>query len=234
VLGTGVLVTGHPLRAEVFYTDIDYIRPGCCGQEMAAAAAVSWTPVRAGDAQAAAVLAEIDLYLAGRRVLFEWLNSVKAILGRTDGALYRYYEREFDVIRRQQIDKLPDKYALEYFNVAQGGWYYRTAYVERPEVPQSRVAMLSRVGSMLQRLKKLQTKIMKDERIPKGQARRRCIGNYQGFVIHLENWMIMAKKHVVPGVQALQRREEVGGRGFKRRAHMEKVQALLDELEMKA
>ena len=72
---------------------------------------------------------------------------------------------------------------------------------------------------------------MKDQRIPKGQARNRCIAAYHGFVIHLENWMIMAKKHVVPGGKALQRREEGGGRVFKRRVHMEKVQALLDELE---
>ncbi len=187
--------------------------------------------MNAGDAKAGDVLAEIDTYLTGRRAIFTWLLSVRALLGRVNGDSYNSYVHEFGFVRTHRIERLPDEYALEYFNVAEGQWYYRTAYVERPEVPQSRVAMLSGVACMLTRFEALQNKIMTDERIPTGQARNRCIADYAGVVTNLEKWMRVARPHVVPGVQAVHRREEEGGRVFKRTARMQKVQALLDELE---
>jgi hypothetical protein len=194
---------------------------------MAAAAAVSWTPVNPGDAQAAAVLAEIDTYLFGRREIFAWLHSVRALLGGVNGELYQAYLPEFTFVRTSQIDKLPDQDALKRYN---GIWTLSTAYDSRPFAPQNRGAMLPGVANLLLTIRRLQHKIMTDKRVPTGQARNNCKVAYEGARTQLQNWVLMARAHVLPSLQPLRRREEAHVRKFPHHAHMQKVQALLDEL----
>ncbi len=179
------------------------------------------------NAESLRVCAEIDTYLAGRRAIFTWLDSVQTCLQRDDGVLLESYVQEYTFVRDSQIDKLPDEAALKCYG---GQTCYRTAYVERPEVPQSRVAMLSGVANLWLTIARLQDKIMTDKRIPEGQARNNCIVAYEGARINLQNWVRMARPHVLPALGALQRREERGRRVSGPGARMHTVHALLDEL----
>ena len=90
--------------------------------------------------------------------------------------------------------------------------------------------MVSRVQNLLHTIARLQKKILKDTRIPKGPAQNRCKVAYEGARTQLENWLIMARPHVAPLPSALFRREEGVRRPRGPAARMHTVHALLHEL----
>ena len=174
------------------------------------------------------VMTEIDLYLAGVARMYKWLDYVGESLRSQDESLWQRHVGRFTNLRTSWINNLPDAYKLKK-NIGSTR-YYRTYYVSGSALPEGRPVVLTNVDGLLHCMRACEAAIEGDQEFP-ANRKALCKLYLQDAEQMFQQWMTMARPHVIPSQSAQRRREQAGREhGRPRTAHARNLHAQLQLL----
>ena len=184
-----------------------------------------WTEVKADEPETVRVLAEVDLYLAGVARMWTWLFHVYQCMGPQDGPLWMRHVGRFTHLRTSWVNNLPDTYKLK---KSYGSTYsYRTHYVSGSALSESRPVVLANVDGLLNGMRACEAAIVRDQDFP-ANTKSVCKLYLQDTELLFQQYMEMARPHVMPSHSAQRRREQAGrGHGGRATAHARAAQLQL-------